>query len=150
VEVLLLLALEPQAQLDQVIKLKRRKRMMKLTNKQIYDYILNLNQAFNNNQQKLPIKLNFYLQKNKNLLLDLSNEIEKMRMEIIQTYGKPDLENNNTYIIPKENIETAQKELDELLKIEQEVNIYKMKFEEIPNDIDLTIEQMEAILFMID
>ena len=123
---------------------------MKLTNKQIYDYILNLNQAFNNNQQKLPIKLNYYLQKNKNLLLDLSNEIEKMRMEIIQTYGKPDLENNNTYIIPKENIETAQKELDELLKIEQEVNIYKMKFEEIPNDIDLTIEQMEAILFMID
>ena len=123
---------------------------MKLTNKQIYDYILNLNQAFNNNQQKLPIKLNFYLQKNKNLLLDLSNEIEKMRMEIIQTYGKPDLENTNTYIIPKEDIETAQKELDELLKIEQEVNIYKMKFEEIPNNIDLTIEQMEAILFMID
>ena len=123
---------------------------MKLTNKQIYDYILNLNQAFNNNQQKLPIKLNFYLQKNKNLLLDLSNEIEKMRMEIIQTYGQPDSENINTYIIPKENIETAQKELDELLKIEQEVNIYKMKFEEIPNDIDLTIEQMEAILFMID
>ena len=107
---------------------------MKLTNKQIYDYILNLNQAFNNNQQKLPIKLNFYLQKNKNLLLDLSNEIEKMRMEIIQTYGKPDLENTNTYIIPKEDIETAQKELDELLKIEQEVNIYKMKFEEITND----------------
>ena len=35
---------------------------MKLTNKQIYDYTLNLNQAFNNNQQKLPIKLNFYLQ----------------------------------------------------------------------------------------
>lgn len=123
---------------------------MKLTNKQIYDYILNLNQAFNNNQQKLPIKLNFCLQKNKNLLLDLSNEIEKMRMEIIQTYGKPDLENTNTYIIPKEDIETAQKELDELLKIEQEVNIYKMKFEEIPNNIDLTIEQMEAILFMID
>lgn len=123
---------------------------MKLTNKQIYDYILNLNQAFNNNQQKLPIKLNFYLQKNKNLLLDLSNEIEKMRMEIIQTYGKPDSENTNTYIIPKEDIEIAQKELDELLKIEQEVNIYKMKFEEIPNNIDLTIEQMEAILFMID
>ena len=123
---------------------------MKLTNKQIYDYILNLNQAFNNNQQKLPIKLNFYLQKNKSLLLDLSNEIEKMRMEIIQTYGKPDSENINTYIIPKENIEIAQKELDELLKIEQEVNIYKMKFEEIPNNIDLTIEQMEAILFMID
>jgi hypothetical protein len=51
---------------------KRRKRIMKLTNNEIYTYANNLTEAFNDKEQKLPIKINFYLQKNKNCLIELA------------------------------------------------------------------------------
>jgi hypothetical protein len=34
---------------------------MKLTNKQIYDYTVLINEAFKDNTQRLPVKINFYL-----------------------------------------------------------------------------------------
>ena len=45
---------------------------MKLTNRKIYEYALMLAEAFKDNEQKLPIKINFYLQKNKNELMKLA------------------------------------------------------------------------------
>jgi hypothetical protein len=55
---------------------------MKLTNNEIYNYANNLFAAFNDGEQKLPIKISFYLQKNKNTLLTLAQDIEKSRIEI--------------------------------------------------------------------
>jgi hypothetical protein len=49
---------------------------MKLTNNEIYSQALAFNKAFNDENQKLPIKVNFYLQKNKKSLIDLGVEIE--------------------------------------------------------------------------
>ncbi len=122
---------------------------MKLSNKIIYSYATKLLNAFQDNTQKLPIKLNFYLQKNKKMLVDLATEIESEREKIIKTYGKLD-EEENGYIIPAEQIEVAQKELEDLLSLEQEVNIYSLKLEDIDSNICLTSAQMEALMFMID
>lgn len=122
---------------------------MKLTNKQIYDYAIAIMEAFKDSNQKLPIKINFYLQKNKKMLLELGQDIENSRMEIIREHGILDKETNQ-YIVPSEKIEIANKELGELLELEQEVNLYTINIDNLSDDYSLTTGQMEAIMFMID
>jgi aspartokinase len=122
---------------------------MKLTNNKIYGYALALNEAFTDNTQRLPMKVNFYLQKNKNTLMSLAQDIESSRTEIINTYGEIS-EDGTQYTIPQEKIKLAQKELEDLLNLEQEVQIYKINIDNLPDDIILTTGQMEAMMFMID
>lgn len=122
---------------------------MKITNNRIYQYAIALNEVFVDNTQRLPMKVNFYLQKNKKTLMDLAQDIESSRMEIINTYGEIS-EDGTQYIIPKEKVELAQKELEDLLNLEQEVQIYKINIDNLPDDIILTTGQMEAIMFMIE
>ena len=122
---------------------------MKLTNKQIYDYAIAIMEAFKDSNQKLPIKINFYLQKNKKMLLELGQDIENSRMEIIREHGILDKETNQ-YIVPSEKIEIANKVLGELLELEQEVNLYTINIDSLSDDYSLTTGQMEAIMFMID
>ena len=107
-------------------------------------------EQFNNGEQKFPVKINFYLQKNKNTLMGFAQEIETARLEIINNYGSPSEDNPRQYIIPPENIEIAQQELNELFALEQDVNIYKLSIDNFPEDMSLTGNQMEALLFMIE
>lgn len=122
---------------------------MKLANNEIYSYALALNEAFADSTQRLPMKVNFYLQKNKKTLMSLGQDIESSRMEIINTYGEIS-EDGTQYVIPQEKIELAQKELEDLLNLEQEVQIYKINIDNLPDDIILTTGQMEAMMFMIE
>lgn len=122
---------------------------MKLTNNEIYAYARNLVEAFENNDQKLPIKISFYLQKNKNTLIELAQDIEKSRMEIAQNYGEID-KSNQQYIIPPEKMEEATKELTDLFNLEQEVQIYTVSIDNFDDSFMVTSSQMEAIMFMID
>lgn len=122
---------------------------MKLTNAQIYAYATALADVFQDATQKLPIKVNFYLQKNKNTLITLAQDIETARGEIIRQYGEP-TEDGTQYIISKDKVEEAQRELNDLLSLEQEVNIYTINIDSLNDDITLTTGQMEAIMFMID
>ena len=121
---------------------------MRLINNNIYLYANKLIEAFQDNNQKLPIKINFYLQKNKNTLITLAQEIENARLEIIKTYGKLNQETQQ-FIIPPEKIAEASKELDDLLNLEQEVNIYMIDINSLSNEYAMTTAQMEAIMFMI-
>lgn len=121
---------------------------MILTNNQIYTYALGLEQMFLEEEQKLPIKINFYLQKNKNILFELARDIELARTSIAEQYGEMNEENFQYKILP-ENIEIAKKEFQELLELEQEVNIYQVSIEDFPTDLILTTDQMEALMFMI-
>ena len=122
---------------------------MTLTNNEIYLYAKNLVEAFNDKDQKLPIKINFYLQKNKNTLIELASSIEVARMEIAKNYGNLDAESQQ-YVIPPEKIEEVNKELMDLLSLEQEVQIYMINIDNLSDDIALTTAQMEAIMFMIE
>ena len=121
---------------------------MKLTNNIIYSYANKLIGVFQDGNQKLPIKINFYLQKNKNTLITLAQEIENARLEIIKTYGKLN-EETQQFIVPPEKIVEASKELDDLLNLEQEVNIYMIDINSLSDQYAMTTAQMEAIMFMI-
>lgn len=122
---------------------------MKMTNNEIYSYAHKLIEAFQDSEQRLPIKVNFYLQKNKNTLIELAQDIEKSRIEIAQAYGTL-TEDGSHYEVAPEKMNETYKELEDLFNLEQEVTIHKINIDSLSDDLSLTTAQMEAIMFMID
>ena len=118
----------------------------KMNNGLIYQYALNLNEALNDNDLQMPVAVIFSIEKNKQTLMTVAQDVEKYRMDIIKKYGE---EVDGNYNVPQDKIEIANKELQDLFSIEQEVNIYKFNIEDL-GDIKLTSNQMNAILFMIE
>lgn len=123
---------------------------MQLTNNQIYLYANALIKEFNiNAQQQLPIKVSFYLAKNKSLLLQLAQEIDQSRNNILEKYGT--LSDDQTeYIISPENQEKCCLEINSLFSLTQDINLYKISLADFNNNDMLTLAQMEAIMFMIE
>lgn len=122
---------------------------MKMTNNDIYMHAQQLAEAFQDGEQRFPIKLSFYLQKNKNTLLELARGIDEARIEIAKAYGELDETGENYHISP-DKIEQAGQELQDLYNLEQDVTIYKVNMDIIPEDIMITSAQMEALMFMLD
>lgn len=120
---------------------------MKMTNLEIYNNASRLVETFNDGNQKFPIKLNFFLQKNKKNLLSLAQEIEEARLAIAKEFG---VENESgSYVVEPNMIDKAQAELTQLFNIEQDVDISTISYEELDPFMTLTSAQMEALLFMI-
>lgn len=119
---------------------------MTLNNSLIYELA---NKLININfEQKMPVKINFFLQKNINLIIQASAAIEKERLNIAEHFGQLN-QAKNAYDIPKENLAQVESELYDLFAIEQDLNIHIFKLDEFEN-IELTYEQFEAISFMIE
>ena len=118
-----------------------------MTNKQIYEYAQNLS-IFNNCDIKMPVRINFYLQKNIQILQQAADEIDKARMQLGAQYGTPNSAGNGYNILP-EHVNTVNQELNDLFTLEQELNIHIFKLSDF-DGIDLEYQQMSAILFMIE
>lgn len=121
---------------------------MLLKNSEIYEITEGLLEHFNDASQRLPVKINFFLQRNKKTLIDLAREIESSRVFIAETYGEKSGEDGN-YRIPADKMEQAQKELSDLFNLEQEVPIQVIRIEDIDPNLEFSAAQMEALLFMI-
>ena len=121
---------------------------MKMTNMHIYDIANALAEQFQDKEIKLPVKVNFYLQKNKNVLISLGQELEKERINIIQKYADLDAETEQ-YVVSEDKTADAIKELNELFALEQEVPVYTVSIDALEG-MDFTAGQMEALLFMIE
>ena len=122
---------------------------MKMTNNEIYGAANLLMEHFQDNSLKLPVKVNFYLQKNKKLLIELAQDIEKNRMDIANQYGTLN-EQTGQYQVEQDKIEEASNELNELFNLEQDVKIYKVSIEDFKDEFVLTTGQMDALMFMIE
>lgn len=120
---------------------------MILTNQQIYTYAKNFS-SLDLYGIKLPVKINFFLQKNIQIVLSAGKEIDSMRTQILEQFGELN-EDKSQFIIAQDNTTKALKELNDLLSIEQNLNIHIFKLSEFDN-IDLTYEQLSAIMFMIE
>jgi hypothetical protein len=123
--------------------------MKTMTNSEIYNIATILGKAFEDEKQVLPVKVNFYMQKNRATLVALAQEIEKARVDILQKYGTLN-EKTNQFEFSNEVTETVIKELNDLLGLEQEVNIYTVNIDSFGDELTLTTGQMEALMFMID
>ena len=123
---------------------------MKLTNKQIYEYAEKVLKVFSVDEEiYLPIKINFYLHKNRDILMELAKDIEKQRIEIIKKYGILN-EETKEYEVPKDKITDVLNEIDELFSLTQDVTLYFVNMDEIKDDLTLTTQQMDALMFMIE
>lgn len=120
---------------------------MKLTNNQIYEYGQKL-VIFSNNNSKMPVRINFYLQKNIQTVTQAAEEIEHTRLELAAQYGVIN-EMQTGYDIPNENIPIINKELNDLFSLEQELNIHQFKLADF-DGIELTYQELSAIMFMIE
>lgn len=117
-----------------------------MTNLEIYAYANALMDAFKEDVT-LPVKVNFYLQKNMTRMVEAGKEIEKTRMDIIQKYGTP-TEDGQNIEVPAEMVETVNKELEDLFALEQEIKVNEIALDAF-DGIDLTSAQVAAITFMI-
>lgn len=120
---------------------------MKLTNYEIYIYSQNLENAFTEKNQYLPVKLNFCILRNAQTLSSLAKEIEEARVNIVYQYGE--IQEDGNIKVPEDKIAIANQEIEDLFSIEQEVNILKVDIESF-GDLQLSIEQMNAIMFMVE
>lgn len=122
---------------------------MKLTNNEIYLSASALSKAFDDETQRLPVKVGFYIQKNKARLTELAQDIEKARVDILKEYGEYK-EEINSFTFSDEAAPKVMKELEDLFGLEQEVEIYKINIDNFNDDSILTTGQIEALMFMID
>ena len=122
---------------------------MKLTNAEIYQMAVSLQTYFNDGATMLPIKVNFYIQKNKTALYNLAKEIEEARMAILNKYGKLNSETNE-YEFDEANSQLASTELQDLYNLEQDVIIYMVDIDNFGDDLQLTQRQMETLMFMVN
>lgn len=106
-----------------------------MKNSQIYKYAENL-LVFSDCNIKIPVRINFFLQKNIQTIIGLGQEIEIARMKIAQDYGTPN-EDGTGYNIPQENLQEAQKEMNDLFNLEQDVNLHIFKLDDF-DGIELT------------
>ena len=102
------------------------------TNKEIYNFYFLLNENLINENILLPIKVNFAIQKNFNILMALSEEIENLKQKICIQNGKY-ISESNSFQIDEDKIESTQQQLDDLMEIKQEVKIHTIKLEDLEN-----------------
>lgn len=118
---------------------------MILTNQKIYDAAIQLSSFYI--EGKLPVRVNFFLQKNIQMIAAAGQEIEQTRVEIARSFGEYN-EESSKYIVPPEKISEAQKELSDLFSLEQDLNLHIFQLDDF-DDIELTTNQLSAIMFMI-
>ena len=118
-----------------------------MTNFQIYDYGQKLS-IFNDSNIKMPVRINFYLQKNIQLIQSACKEVEQARLHIGSQFGVLKADGTG-YDIPAEKIPEANKELQDLFNLEQNIPLHIFKLSDF-DGIELTYQQMSAIMFMVE
>ena len=116
------------------------------SNNQIYQIAMGIKNHPFKDDTYIPIKFNFYIQKNIETILKEFENIEKHKNDIILHYGEL---NNGQVTIPSDKIDNANKELDSLGDIKQEVDIYMIPLSNIEG-LNLTTGELKSIMFMID
>ena len=122
-----------------------------MSNLEIYNTATSLSELFTEMVQteiKLPVQVNFYFQKNMNALVAMAQDLEKERANIVMKYGSPDPNDPNVVQISPDKIEVANKELNDLFSLEQEVAVNVIELDWF-NEINMTPQQVNAITFMI-
>lgn len=93
----------------------------------------------------LPIKANFYFKQNIKILICKGLEIDNFRSEIIKKYAKLE---DNKYKFEENSLEKANKEIEELMSLEQELDIKLIPLSAFDN-VQITPKMMEIFIPMI-
>ena len=126
---------------------------MKMTNQEILNFA---NLALGN--KHLPVKIAYAIQKNAEAIKPALTAYDGIRKDKLESYSKKDEEGkpiitDNSYTI--EDVESFNADMTELLAIETEVDIQKVKIDEFdklddPKFDALTVSEMAILKFMIE
>ena len=119
-----------------------------MKNSEIYSIGVQLAQYVTKLNLSLPVKVNFYLQKNITALMAMATELEQSRNDILSKYGVLDPEQGNYTFEDDDKLAQANSELVDLFELEQEVPIYEINLEDF-GDAELDTNQVQAISYMI-
>lgn len=122
-----------------------------MTNLEIYNIASTLVELLNKMTEEnitLPIKANFYFQKNANTLTTLAKELEEERSKIISKNGTPVEGEEGKVTIDPGKVDEVNTELFDLFNLEQEVAVNMIDIDSFGN-VEMTPTQMAAITFMI-
>lgn len=122
-----------------------------MSNIEIYNTATALSELFNDmvtKEMKLPVKVNFYFQKNMNALVTMAQELDQEKNNIVLKYGTVDTEDPNKVNLSPDVLDDANKELADLFALEQEVAVNVIELDWF-DGIEMTPQQLAAITFMI-
>lgn len=93
----------------------------------------------------IPVMYNFYIQKNINKILELKEELDNCRRQIISHYG---IQEDNGIRIATNHVDEANAELKQLSIIESSLELYVIPLEAF-KDIKLTTGELKGLMPMI-
>lgn len=125
-------------------------KQIKLTNLDILNLCAIWQEHFIQQEDKkaFPVKVFFYLQKNMQTILTLQPEIQKYYQDIIKKYQDGEPTEDGQIKIQSNKIEIANKEINDLLALPQEINIYPIALDAF-GEIALTADEMQIISIMV-
>ena len=123
---------------------------MKISNEKILNSIPVLNKISN---MDLPIKTCFTISKNINKINEIVKVYNTYRDKLIDKHcekkdGEPVIEGNSIKL-KQEEVEDFNSELKELLDIENELDITKIKIDDL-NNISLSVLEFNSIRYLIE
>ena len=124
---------------------------MKLTNKEIVNSIEALK---NLSTKELNVKTSFKIAKNIKTIDEISNIFIEEKRKLVNKYGTKDdkenlkLDDNGVAEIAKENLSEWNRSYEELLEIENNIEIEKIKLSDL--DIRVSAQELLAIEYMLE
>lgn len=116
--------------------------------------IEHLNALGNFTKEKLPVKLSFAIVRNTNMLKQVYSDFEHERNKLLDSYNIKDKDGEPAWIktgnieIEKSKIKNWTEDVEELLNIDVNIDVYKISISAFEN-LDLSTKDIEAIEFMI-
>lgn len=117
-----------------------------MTNGEIYSIATEVAKNITGLDLSLPVRVNFYLQKNTKEIMDIARDIESNRDAILDKYGKRN--EDGSYQVNDGELDQLNRELGDLFDLEQEVKIYEIDLAAF-DGVSLTTSQVNAMTFMI-
>ena len=119
---------------------------MKLKNGEILELYETLSRLSQNKELKLKVSLGYKLLKNKEQLYPSAKIVYELRQKILNDYGTRDKDGN--IIVLKENIETVNNQINELMNFENFIDIVEISLDEL-EPYELNMEDIEGIRYII-
>ena len=110
--------------------------------------LVTLQKKMSEEQMVFPVKVNFYFQKNTSILVDMAQDLDEERSNIIMKFGTPSESNPEQIEIPKDKVEEVNGQLSDLFSLEQEVAVNVIDLDWF-DGVNMTPAEFAAISFMI-
>ena len=114
-----------------------------MTNEELLRLYETLNRITNNREMTFDIKLGYYFAKNKAAIRDEAILLYNTRQELMLKYGE--LQENGDIIIKKDLVDVVQAKLDEIMKIETNVQVTPILITDF-DKLQLTLEDIEGLM----